>query len=314
MNTPVLFLIFNRPELTFRVFEEIRKAQPQQLFIAADGPREGKEGEAGKCEQARSIVNKIDWKCEVKTLFRDKNLGCQDAVSSAITWFFDNVVEGIILEDDCLPDQSFFTFCETLLEKYRDNEKIMHIGGNNFQDGIKRGNASYYFSIHPHQWGWATWNRAWNRYNININGLENFKKTQTIFKHPAIVSFNMEKLEKTLNGEINTWDYQWFYTIWKNNGITIVPNVNLVTNIGFGENATHTFQADHFLAQVPLGKLDTILHPTQIKVNKKADDYYSWQLLRLKGSFDYYRFEAKKRSVAFIYPIYKKIFKQDKKQ
>lgn len=307
MKTPVLFLMFNRPELTFRVFEEIRKAKPSKLFIAADGPRQEKEGESEKCELARSIINKIDWTCEIKTLFRDNNLGCRDAVSSAITWFFDSVEEGIILEDDCLPNQSFFTFCEVLLDKYRTEEKIMHIGGTNFQDNIKRGNASYYFSIHPNIWGWATWKRAWKNYSINMDEFDGFKKTQTTFKHPRIAKFNIDKLEKTRSGEINTWDYQWFYSIWKLNGICIIPNSNLITNIGFGENATHTKDLNSFLSGISTSELARVKHPDKIIIDKIADDYYSWKLLGFKNSLDYSIFTLKRRLISLAYPIYKKI-------
>ncbi|MGE0636666.1 MAG: nucleotide-diphospho-sugar transferase [Bacteroidia bacterium] len=307
MKTPVLFLIFNRPELTFRVFEEIRKAQPEQLFIAADGPREDREGESEKCEQARNIASKVDWSCEVKTLFRDKNLGCKMAVSSAINWFFEQVEEGIILEDDCLPNQSFFFFCKTMLEKYRSEEKVMHIGGANFQDKIKRGSASYYFSIHPNQWGWATWRRAWQHYDINMTDYFDFKKRQKIFSNQRIALFNFEKLEKTLSGEINTWDYQWFYSIWVKKGICIIPNSNLIMNIGFGEQATHTFETKSFLSEVSTSELRDIIHPSKIIINTKADEYFSWKLLGFKNSFEHMLFDLKKRTIVFTYPIYRKI-------
>jgi FkbM family methyltransferase len=275
LNTPVLFLIFNRPELTLRVFDEIRKAQPGKLFIAADGPRKEKEGEAEKCEQTRSIVKKIDWQCEVKTLFRDKNLGCRDAVNSAITWFFKNVEEGIILEDDCLPDQSFFTFCQTMLEKHRNNEKIMHIGGVNFQDGQTRGKTSYYFSNNIHIWGWATWKRAWDKYSLEMNSFEEFKKNNELlstFKNKTIADYHLNNLQKTYNGEIDTWDYQWMYAIWKAKAFSIVPNKNLVTNIGFGADATHT-KEETGIFDIPAKTISGITHPSVIKINDKADEY-----------------------------------------
>ncbi len=312
LKTPVLFLIFNRPDVTFRVFEEIRKAEPKQLFIAADGPRENKEGEAERCEQARSILKKIDWNCEVKTMFLDKNLGCRDAVSSAITWFFNNVEEGIILEDDCLPNQNFFTFCQTLLEKYRDNERIMHIGGANFQDGIKRGSSSYYFSVYPGIWGWATWKRAWGKYLINMDDFESFRKNQSIFNLKPIADYNLEKLSKTFIREISTWDYQWMYSVWKNNGICIIPNLNLISNIGFGVNATHTIEKNSFLAEIPVYDIGIIKHPEKIIINNTADDYYSWKLVGFKGNLDYRLHEIKKKFIQLIYPIYKALTNQIK--
>ena len=159
-NTPILFLIFNRPEVTFAVFEQIQKIQPKYLFIAADGPRNYKENEL--CKATRDVVQKIDWDCELKTLFRNENLGCAKNVSSAIKWFFDHVEKGIILEDDCYPDLSFFSFCEELLNYYDNNDRIMAISGFNAQLGIKRTKHSYFFAEIPLVWGWATWRKASN--------------------------------------------------------------------------------------------------------------------------------------------------------
>ncbi len=275
MKTPVLFLIFNRPELTFRVFEEIRKAKPEQLFIAGDGPRENKTGEAEECIKTRSIIDKIDWGCDVKTLFRDKNLGCKTAVSSAINWFFENVEEGVILEDDCLPNQSFFFFCEMMLEKYRSEEKVMHIGGCNFQDGIKRGNASYYFSKYPVIWGWATWKRAWKHYDIEMKSLDSFFESEKIKNiHPQRTEQNYwrRKFSETKKGLINTWDYQWVLSCWVHSGVSVMPQVNLITNIGFSENATHTHN-DSALANMPTEKLEKITDADKIWISRKADKY-----------------------------------------
>lgn len=275
MKTPVLFLLFNRPEQTFRVFEEIRKANPEKLFIAADGPRSDKEGEAEKCTEVRKVAELVDWECEVQTLFREKNLGCKIAVSEGITWFFNNVEEGIILEDDCLPDPSFFTFCETLLEKYRNNEKIVCISGTNFQFGIKRGDASYYFSIYPNIWGWASWSRAWKKYDVNLDELDSFKTSGKIRKsvaEPKEQEYWMKRFEGVKKGEFNTWDYQWVFACWNNEGISISPNYNLVTNIGFGGEATHT-HSEIPTANMPLEKPEKIIHPGKIKINREADNF-----------------------------------------
>lgn len=276
LRTPILFLIFNRPDVTFRVFEEIRKAKPEQLFIAADGPREDKQGETEKCEQARSIVNKVDWPCEVKTLFRSKNMGCRDAVSSAINWFFENVEEGIILEDDCLPDPSFFAFCQTLLEKYRETEQVMHIGGNNHQNGKYKTSASYYFSKYAHIWGWATWRRAWKRYDVRMSDLGNVQKSAS-FKSYILNNEHLYWLEifiQTQKGKIDTWDYQWQYSVWKSNGIAIIPNENLVTNIGFNEDATHTKESSPFANMKVTGIGTNLIHPETIQRNTVADENY----------------------------------------
>ena len=243
LDTPVLFLIFNRPDTTEKVFNAIKQAKPKQLFISADGPRQEKPGEFEKCQAARKIVEQVDWDCDLQVLFRDNNLGCKKAVSSGINWFFEQVDEGIILEDDCLPDQSFFGFCQELLKYYRNNPKIMHISGNNFQFGRKRGNASYYFSIYNHIWGWATWKRAWQYYDVTMADFEEFKKTNQIEKitrNKDEQAYWMYFFEKVWRNEIDTWDYQNVYSMWKKQGLAILPNVNLVSNIGFTKDATHT--------------------------------------------------------------------------
>ena len=242
-QTPILFTIFNRPHETRRVFDEIRKIRPKYLFISADGPRNQEEQQ--KCEQTREVVKNIDWDCIVKTKFEEKNLGCKMAMAGAISWFFENVEQGIILEDDCVPHQDFFGFCEVLLEKYKTENKIMMISGNNFQNGIKRGGASYYFSKFIHIWGWATWGRAWKFYDINL----------------------------TDNPTLDTWDYQWQNSISKVSGLCILPNTNLVSNIGFGESATHTKKSDSTKSNLKTNSLGEITHPDKIEINKDADKY-----------------------------------------
>jgi hypothetical protein len=277
-DTPILFLIFNRLEITQLVFEEIKKQKPKYLFIAADGARTDNLEDVQKCKMVRDLVLKgIDWDCEVTTLFRDQNLGCGVAVSEAITWFFENVEQGIILEDDCLPHASFFGFCEILLEKYKDDENVYGISGDNFQDGIQRGNASYFFSNYCYIWGWASWRRAWNSYDFNLNQLEVFKEKQLIKKIDSRTVFKnywFAILEKVANKEIDTWDYQWLFTVWNNGGVAVVPNVNLISNIGFGKDATHTTELRQS-ANMTTKDIYTITHPKAIKVDKIADRYAS---------------------------------------
>lgn len=242
MNTPLLFIVFNRPDPTERVFEEIRKAKPQRLFIAADGPRNDKPEDVEKCRLTREVVENVDWPCEVQTLFQDKNLGCKIAVSSAINWFFENVEEGIILEDDCLPDPSFFPFCTELLEKYRNNEKVMLISGFNMI-GQSNINESYFFSKYIGIWGWATWRRVWAQYDIKMTSWAD--KNNRIRVKKTINNRRSWKVRSWIYNELylnkkNTWDYQLEYCILSKNGLSIVPKVNLVENIGFDEGATHT--------------------------------------------------------------------------
>src|SRR5688500_1827095 len=177
LNVTVLLVIFNRPDTTRLVFEAIRNARPRRLYVAADGPRPGVAADNANCQEARKIIDSVDWQCEVKTLFREKNLNCGVAPSSAFTWFFQHEEEGIILEDDCLPSQSFFWFCQELLERYRNDTRVMHIGGNNFLNGWQKDkDYSYYFSRSGHIWGWATWRRAWKHFDFDISLYEKLKQ------------------------------------------------------------------------------------------------------------------------------------------
>ena len=276
-NTPILFLIFNRPETAMKVFEVIKKNRPSCLYIAADGPRLEKEGEKEICEKLRqNIINKIDWPCEVKTLFREKNLGCKIAVSSAIDWFFDNVEEGIILEDDCLPDDSFFYYCQELLDKYRNNFNIALISGDNFCNQ-KIGAASYYFVRVPHIWGWATWRRVWKKYDLNMLEYPNFKNDRlikNIWTNKNMQNYWVDIFDKTYNNKIDTWDYQLTFSVFLNNCLCICPNVNLVSNIGFGKNFTNTLIFDKSLANLFLENINFPLsHPQEIIFSEEAENY-----------------------------------------
>jgi hypothetical protein len=276
-DTPVLFLVFNRPDTTKKVLERIREIRPSKLFVAADGPRAGKKDENEKCEEVRNIILKgVDWPCEVKTLFRDSNLGCGHAVSGAITWFFENVEEGIILEDDTLPDLSFFNFCKTLLEKYRNDDKIKMIGGNNFQSGKWRGDGSYYFSAYSHIWGWAAWRRTWREYDFTLSGHDDVtivKALDQYFSDKKIKKHWLEVFHQLQSGKFDTWDLQLLFCILKKGGKTIIPNVNLVTNIGFGMGATHTANKNDVLSDIPHESLDKIVHPKNIAINEDADAF-----------------------------------------
>ena len=275
-NVPILFLIFNRPDKTKIVFNRIKELKPKYLFISADGPRPDKINEKGNCALARSIINEIDWPCELKTNFSDTNLGCKKGVSSGINWFFSNVEEGIILEDDCLPDISFFNFCAVLLEKYRYDTRIMHIGGVNFQGGKVRGEASYYFSKINHVWGWATWKRALDKFDVNISSFKNLideDYLRNIFPGKGEQKYWQKHYNSVYSNRIDTWDYQWHYTIMINNGLSIIPNINLVSNIGFGKEATHVVQDFHSVANIRLEKIDSIVHPLFVIPNYEADIY-----------------------------------------
>ena len=277
MTSPILFLIFNRPDTTTRVFAAIRQARPARLYVAADGPRKDREGEAERCAEARRVATDVDWPCEVFTLFRDENLGCRRAVSGAVTWFFEQEEEGVILEDDCLPDPSFFPFCTTLLERYRDNPRIMCITGNNFQHDMGGWPHSYYYSIHNHIWGWASWRRAWNHYDAELDGFENAAARlllRRLSRVPGFVDYWSAIFERAKRGEIDTWDYQWAWSCWANGGLTCTPRTNLVSNIGFGPSATHTTSENSALANLPASAIEFPLRPPpRIEASVRFDDH-----------------------------------------
>jgi len=277
MNTPILFLVFNRPETTKRVFEKIREARPPRLYVSADGPRPGRDGEAVLCEQTRRIACAVDWPCSVKTLFREKNLGCKFAVSSGISWFFENEPEGIILEDDCFPEATFFPYCEELLARYRDNPRVAHIGGTNFQDGSKRGEASYYFSRYAHVWGWASWRRAWQNYDVHMNSFPEFLKEDRMsgtFPHAAVKNYWLNIFSQVYEGKIDTWDYQWVYSAWRTGALAVIPAKNLIANIGFGAASTHTPDADNPFSNMPTYSMPLpLVHPLPIEADDEADLY-----------------------------------------
>ncbi len=276
-NTPILFLIFNRPVETQVVFDRIKEIKPSKLYVAADGAREGNYSDIINLELCKNIINQIDWNCELVTLYRDKNLGCGKAVSQAITWFFKQVEQGIILEDDCAPNNSFFVYCEELLSKYQNDENVYHIGGCNFQEGIKRGEASYYFSSVAHVWGWATWRRAWEKYDLDISDYPKFvseKKINHYFEKETVKKYWLSKFESVYKKEVDTWDYQWTYTIYKNKGLAIIPNENLVNNIGFGENATHTYHVGKYDMMLTKEIDLPLIHTKTKSIFKEADNYF----------------------------------------
>ncbi len=269
-NTPILFIVFNRPDTTKKVFEAIRNVRPKELFVAADGPRKNIAGDSELCEEVRKIATTIDWDCKLTTLFRDKNLGCGVGPSEAITWFFENVEEGIILEDDVLPTQSFFHFCKEMLTKFKEDLQIMHVSGNNFELS-EIGLDCYYLSKIPHSWGWATWRRAWEKFDFK---LVNFKDDQicNYFKHPSIDNYwhNIFRLTKKEWHE-HVWDYQWIFAIFHNNGLSVIPQRNLVSNIGFGEDSTHTSDTQNYLANLKRYEMDIKLDNTTLTYDPNSD-------------------------------------------
>lgn len=264
LTPPVLLIIFNRPDLTRRVFERIRAVRPKKLFVAADGPRDNRSGEVQLCSEARSVIEQVDWPCEVKTLLRKHNLGCKYGPSSAITWFFDYVDYGIILEDDCLPIAAFFRFCAELLVRYSNDTRIGMISGNNFGFELYDKTLSYSFSRHGLIWGWATWKRCWKQFDVNLAFLNaanvNLVKSN-ISNNEDFIKTWWKGMHAVLHENLDAWDYQWGVARYMNNYLTIRPKVNLVANIGWRKDATHTKEQVNG-QYVSTGKLEfPLIHP-----------------------------------------------------
>jgi hypothetical protein len=263
-ETPILFLVFNRPDNTRMVFDAIRRRQPRRLFIAADGPRAGRESDVVACRSTRDVVSAVDWDCEVTTLFRDCNLGCRRAVQGALDWFFEQVEEGIILEDDTLPDDSFFDFCAGMLERFRHDERIFSVNGCNFGYESRDGRAAltaYFF-----MWGWATWRRSnervkatWGEFAARVDHSLDRKarrrlRLNTIWDDTLWLRYWEEIFAMTAAGKFDTWDYQWLYTALHGGQSCIRPASNHVVNIGFDEDATHTGDRGVALARLEFGR------------------------------------------------------------
>jgi hypothetical protein len=244
MKTPVLLVVFNRPETTRTAFAAIRAARPERLYVAADGPRPDRAGETERCAEVRRIATAVDWPCEVHTLFRDRNLGCKIGVSSGIDWFFANEEAGIILEDDIVPHASFFPYCEALLERYRDDTSVAMISGCSLIGDRHGSDASYVFSRYLHVWGWASWRRAWDHYDLGMKVWPSARARQRLAKvldgRRGAIAYWSDVFDRMARGEIDTWDYQWVFSSWIQDMVAIFPAATLVENIGFGADATHT--------------------------------------------------------------------------
>jgi hypothetical protein len=274
LNSPVLLLVFRRPELTARVFERVRQARPPRLYVGCDGPRPGNEKEREQVAATRALVlDGVDWDCEVHTLFREENLGVRDAVGSAITWFFEHEEQGVIIEDDCLADPSFFGFCDELLDRYRDDERVMHIGGNCFLPDLDL-EASYFFSKFPHIWGWATWRDAWAHYSTGTPDFEReFEEIRPTFTTPREQAYWFDTYRRYFDGEFDTWDYGWAFSVWRRGGLCVYPTVNLVRNIGFGAGASHTKGWKDYkgLGRIPAEPIGELRHPDAVEPSPELD-------------------------------------------
>ena len=316
-NTPILLLVFNRPRETKFLFEHIRAIRAPKLFIACDGPREGNEDDVKDIADVMSIVKNIDWECEVKYLFREKNLGCGKAVLSAISWFFSEVERGIILEDDCIPNLSFFKFCHEMLYRYDNKDNIMAISGTNIMSDFVS-QSDYVYSSFPIMWGWATWKRAWDKFDLEMKDWPYVTKNTKLIthgiykwrKHPVFIEY-FKSTYKNVNQKTLAWDHQWIFSNWINNGLTVTSTKNLINNIGFGDNA-NTTQEDN-LNRGNLGSYFSYppyVSPKIIAANKNLDLYISKKWFQATS---YYYLKIILMRVKFIKKIWFYI-KEKKKQ
>lgn len=280
MKKAVLFLTFNRLDYTKQVFKQIEIAKPPRFYIASDGARVDKKGEKQKVQEIREwLLSHITWDCEVKTLFRDENLGCGRGVSSAVTWFFENETDGIILEDDCVPNQSFFTFCEELLVRYKDDLRIWHIAGDAPYDNLKA-KESYYFAKIQHCWGWASWADRWAHYKFDLDFYDE-RHIEKLSKRKVVRAAFLNILNAMKEHKIDTWDYQWAFCIVANNGYCINPYKNLVCNIGdFG---VHFSGDGGNLLHRQTYALDKIIHPKSVEYNLHAIEHIYKNHFGIKG-------------------------------
>lgn len=281
LDVAILLIIFNRPDFVSQIFEKIKTSETSRLYVFCDGPRNSKEQKV--LSKSKLIAMDINWDCKLKTKFLRKNIGPAIAVSEAIAWFFKNEEMGIILEHDCVPDQSFFPFCEELLHKYKNDEKIMHISGDNYQynGGIKV-KESYFFAKYTHIWGWATWRRAWKKHDLYLTKwpmVKNSPKFDSLFDSVAEKTRFYKWFDEIYTNPISTWDTQWLFACWLNKGLAIYPNKNLIKYIGFHSKAVNTTVSRGFIIKTPVETMHFPLeHPKKISRNIAADKFtfYRW--------------------------------------
>jgi hypothetical protein len=277
MHAPVVFIIFNRPDVAEQVFAQIKRAQPRQLLVIADGPRQSIPGEAEKCAASRALIDRVDWDCQVLKNYADENLGCRRRIVTGMEWAFEQVEHAIILEDDCLPDPAFFRFCDELLVKYRTDERVMSICGDNYLMGRKRVPYSYFFHHIAGGWGWATWRRAWQHLDMEIKLWPTLRETSwlaDILGDTRAVRYWRGLFDWVYEGgeKVDAWDYQWLFAIWAQHGLAATASANLISNLGCGEHGTHTRTADSVLANIPIGEMEFPLrHPPYMSRDKEAD-------------------------------------------
>ena len=302
-EVPILIIAFKRAKTLEKVIHSIKNIKPKTVFIACDGPSKNNPLEVEKVKETRDLIKRsINWECNLKLRYSDVNQGCKLGATNAVSWFFENIEEGIILEDDTVPHKDFFYFCQNLLEKYRYDERIWSITGTNFMESVSKSKYGYFFGRYPALWGWASWRRVWNKYDVNISfwpEISSNKITKDLFNDDLEREYWESVWDEIYyKNKPDTWCYQWTLCSLINNGLNIYPKVNLIKNIGFGEDATHTLLDKE---PIPFGKgLKNIKHPTFTVINQKADKYYINESLNLKK----YRFFGGKYFMKFSRNIF----------
>jgi len=277
ITTPVALIIFRRPEFTERVMAAIAEAKPQKLLIVADGPRPERRDDVGECAAARAVAERVDWDCEVLKNYSDVNLGCCRRLATGISWVFEQVEEAIILENDCVPHPSFFRFAQELLERYREDERVMHIAGSTYRRESFPIPSSYYFSCFNGAWGWATWRRSWKYYDVGLKLWPWLKKTswlEDILEYEIAVRYWASLFDFAFqhDGNVTGWDHQWTFACWAHSGLSVMPKHNLVSNIGSGSDATHTFKENDPTLNLPTEEMKfPLVHPLAVLQNRELD-------------------------------------------
>jgi hypothetical protein len=276
LRTPVALFIFNRPALTAEVMSAIRQVRPERLLVVADGPRSDRTADGDLCRQARQAAEQVDWPCNVQMQYSAGNLGCKVRLASGLDWVFGQAESAIVLEDDCVPEPSFFAFCEQLLARYRDEPRVHMISGTNLLGGKCFSPDSYYFSRFYHVWGWATWARAWRHYDVDMRRWGQLRDTDWVDRYlptPEMARQARFFFDETFfHDRFTTWDYQWVLAGWLQGAHAIVPSVNLVRNTGFGATGAHLRNADSPLAALPTQPMGFPLrHPAEVAVLEAAD-------------------------------------------
>jgi hypothetical protein len=269
--------VFNRSDLTELAVNNLRVVKPYYIYVSADGPREGHPTDSTNCQAVREVVKTIDWPCELKVRFLDHNQGCGRAVAGAIDWFFSNVEEGIILEDDTLPIPYFFLFAKEMLEKFRSDERVFMVSGTNMYPEVTK-DLNFFFTRTPSAWGWATWRRAWNHYDYEMkNWTDNESRSKVRRKiHGRILrSYLTDCFDDVVNQKVDTWDYQWMFSSVSNSGMGVTSGANLVTNIGISGTHSKATTKSHFLSTSTDFALDDIkVSPRDVSPFERHDNRF----------------------------------------